>query len=388
MNNIVFDKQFKEPQTPYNIVSVCVFVMKKGYKTNEIYSNGLQYTIQNINKFLPDFFLRIYYDSSIELDDKFVKIIKDAKKNKKIQLVKFHHPWFIGDNGYHLGTFGTIVRLFPLFSNDEPNLKTVFITDIDYNEGMLPFWRETYNNFKNSKSQVHMFARECNHLNERVKNIVQYLDLNISPFLNFFWSKIRYPSNILDTFLKCLHNEHNANINAKNDCQEIQIFSKTDFSIVKKANKMDKQKMMYGIDEVCLLMIVKYIINQKIPYSYHIFPDLLIPFRDAYAINSKLVNTQEHKDLIMKMMGSYYNNKKTSQQNFNAMYLLLNTYDSYLFPLTGTKLKMFVNLTNRVKHAYKTILYKDYQKFNLNEDTVKCVLNSTLNGLKVVNYTK
>jgi hypothetical protein len=386
MNEIVFEKQFQEPKTPYNIVSVCVFVMKKGYKTNDIYSDGLQYTIKNINKFLPDFFLRIYYDSSIEQDDKFVRIIKDAKKNSKVQLVKFYHPWFIGDNGYHLGTFGTIVRLFPLFSNDEPNLRTVFVTDIDYNEGMLPFWRKTYDYFKNSKSQVHMFARECNHLNERVKHIVQKLDLNISPFLNFFWSKVRFPSSMLDTFLKCLHT--GTNVNIKKDCQEIEIFSKTDFSKVKKANKMDKQKMMYGIDEVCLLMIVKYIIDKQFPYSYHIFPDLLIPFRDAYAVDSKLVNTPEHKDIIIKMMRTYYNHKNTPRQNFNVMYLLLNTYDSYFFPLTGQKLKMFVNLSNQVKNIYKTILFKDYEKYKLNESTVKCVYDSTLTGLKIVNHTK
>lgn len=384
MNKIVFEKQYKEPQTPYNIVSVCVFVMKKGYKKNDIYSDGLQYTIQNIKKFLPDFYLRVYYDSSIEQDDKLVQIINDAKKNSKVQLVKFHHPWFVGDNGYHLGTFGTIVRLFPLFSNDEPNLKTIFVTDIDYNEGMLPFWRTTYNVFKNSKSQVHMFARECNHLNERVKNIVKHLDLNISPFLNFFWSKVRFPSKMLDTFLKCLHRDNMK----RGDCQEIDIFSKTDFSKVKKANKMDKQKMMYGIDEICLLMIVKYIIKNKIPYSYHTFPDLLIPFRDAYAVDSKLVNTAEHKELIMKMMKSYYNHKQTPQQNFNTMYMLLNTYDNYFFPLTGKKLKMFVSLTNQVKNVYKTILYKDYKKYKLDKDTVQCVYDSTLTSLKLINHIK
>ena len=381
MNSIVFEKQYKEPQKPYNIVSVCAFVMKKGYKKNDIYSDGLRYTIENISKYLPDFFLRIYYDSSIEQDDKFFQVIKTAKKKKNIQLVKFHHPWFCDSNGHHFGTFGTIVRLFPLFSNDEPNLKTIFVTDIDYNEGMLPFWRKTSDDFKKSKSQVHMFARECNHLNERVKNIVKHLGLNISPFLNFFWSKVRFPSHMLDTFLKCLHNETDMR---KKDCQEIEIFSKTDFSKVKKANKMDKQKVMYGIDEVCLLMMVKYIKNNKIPHSYHTFPDLLIPFRDAYAIDSKLVNTPEHKEIIMKMMKSYYNNKQTPQQNFNVMYFLLNTYDNYFFPLTGKKLKMFLNLTNQVKNVYKTILYKNYQKYKLNPETIKCVHDSTLVGLKVI----
>lgn len=386
MDNIIFDKQYEEPTNSYNIVSVCAFVMNKGYKTNDIYSNGLQYTINNVSKFLPNFYLRIYYDSSIEQDEKFLSIIKQAKKNKKVQLVKFYHPWFIGEDGYHLGTFGTIVRLFPLFSKDEPNLKTILITDIDYNEGMLPFWRTTYDFFKNSKSQVHMFARECNHLNERVKNIVKHLNLNISPFLNFFWSKVRFPHTMLDTFLKCLHD--GKNINVKIGCQEIEIFSKTDFNKVKKANKMDKQKMMYGIDEVCLLMVVKYVMDMKIPYSYHIFPDLLIPFRDAYAVDSQLVKTQQHKDIIMKMMKNYYNPKLTPQQNFNKMYLLLNTYDTYFLPLTKDKLKMFLYLTNNVKNVYKTILYKDFKKYKLNEDTVKCVYNSVLTGLKIVKHFK
>lgn len=384
MNKIVFDKLYEEPKAPYNIVSVCVFVMRKAYKSNQTYVDGLKYTLENFRKFLPDFYLRIYFDMSVELEERIVSLLEFAKKMPHVQLVKFHHPWFVGDNGYHLGTFGTVVRLFPLFSRDEPKLKMILIGDIDYNEGMFPYWENTFKHFKKSSSQVHMFARDCNHLNERVNKIVSYLGLNISPFLNSFWSKIRFPYAMLDTFLKCLYDRKD--INTSIGCNELDIFlTKVDYDKVKKANKMEKQKFMYGVDEICLLMMVKYVVAKKVVYSYHTFPDLLLPFRDAYAVNASLVYSVEHKDVIKMIMQKYYNNNKNAMQNFNSMYMLLNTYDNYLLPVSHGKLKMMVYFTKNIKDVYKNVLIKDFAKYGLEKKTVECIFKSTVTGLKLVN---
>jgi len=361
-----------------------MFIMQKSYKDIQTYIDGLQYTLDNFTKYLPDFYLRIYYDASVEQDENLISLFKEARQHEKVQLVKFVHPWFANKQGYHLGTFGTIVRLYPLFDNAEPNLKTVLIGDVDYNDGMFPYWQNTYKFFKKSRSQVHMFARDCNQLNERVKKIVDYLNISISPFLNSFWTKIRFPSIIMDTFLKCLHDE--THFDSKEGCEEVKLFlTKTDFDKVKKANRMDKQRMMYGVDEICLLILVKHVINNSIPYSYHVFPDLLIPFRDAYANDSKLINTQEHKDIIKQMMKKYYNHHKSTHYNFNSMYIFLNTYDTYLLPLAQDKKKLLAYFTNNIRDVYKHNLCKNYETYSLAKDTVFCVYNSTLTGLKLMN---
>jgi hypothetical protein len=319
------------------------------------------------------------------MEERIVSLLDGAKKMKHVQLVKFHHPWFVGDNGYHLGTFGTVVRLYPLFSKNEPNLRMILIGDIDYNEGMFPYWKNTYKVFKNSPSKVHMFARDCNHLNERVNKIVSYLGLSISPFLNSFWSKIRFPHTMLDSFLKCLHDRKN--VDASIGCNEIDIFlTKVDYDKVKKANRMEKQKFMYGVDEICLLMMVKYVNKMKLPYSYHTFPDLLLPFRDAYAVNNNLVNSVEHQKIIKHIMQMYYNDKRSVSQNFNSMYMLLNTYDNYLLPLPNNKLKMMMYFTKNIMELYRSVLKDNWQTLHgLERKSVECVVESTLTALKLVN---
>lgn len=383
MNEIVFEKQYTEPKKSYNIISVCVFAMKKGYKKSDTYINGLKYTVVNFQKYLPEFHLRIYYDKSIENDAKWSKVLKYAEKHKRVQLVKFHHPWFVDSDGYHSGTFGTIVRLFPLFSNNnEPHLKTILIGDVDFNEEMFPYWRNTYKLLKVSKSQVHMFARNCNHLNERVKRIVKLLDLPISPFLNSFWSKIRFPYELLDTFLKCMHDGQN--INATIGCKEVDIFlTKTDYSKVKKANKMEVQKFMYGIDEICLLMMVKHIITTRIAFSYHTFPDLLIPFREAYTTNPALVNTPKHKQIIKLIMDKYYDDAKTTYENFTFMYLILNSYVNYLQP-QKINTQMMAYFAKNIKTVYASLLDSKYKQLHLCKELLQCVTKNSFSNMTLV----
>ena len=47
---------------------------------------------------------------------------------------------------------------------------------------------------------------------------------------------------------------------------------------------------------------------------------------------------------------------------------------------------MFVTLTNQVRNVYKTILFENYEKYNLDGKAVKCVYDSTLTGLSIINH--
>lgn len=378
MDNIIFTKEYIEPKTPYNILSVCVFQMKKSYKKSNTYISGLKYTIDNISRSLPNFYLRVYYDKSIEKSPQWMKVINYAKTKPKVQLVKFEHPWFIDSEGYHLGTFGTVVRLFPLFSNDEPNLRTILVGDVDFNEEMFPYWRKTYEIFKASKSQVHMYDRKCNHVSERVVRIVKLLDLPFSPFLNSFWSKMRFPKTILDTFLKCMHD--GKNVNTAIGCKEVDIFiTKTDYSKVKKANQMEVQKFMYGIDEICLLKMLRYVLDSKIVYSYHTFPDILLPFRDAYTVNADLMKTPEHEELLKRIMTKYYNSKLSSSDNYTILYGAVNhTNRNYNPKAPKEHIEIASLFARNAVELYKDLLKTGYKQYTFRKDVLQCACTHTL----------
>ncbi len=356
--------------------------MKKSYKSSYTYISGLKYTLEHLSKNLPGFFLRIYYDNSIENNKQWKSVLGKLKLHKKVQLVKFHHEWFIDSDGYHLGTFGTIVRLMPLFEI-EKNLKIVLIGDVDYNEYMLPYWNKTYKQFRNSPSQVHMFERNCNHLSERVKHIVSLYKLPFSPFLNSFWSKVTFPREMLDNFLTCIYNVEMQFSDIR--CEDIKLFANTtDYSKVKKATKMEKQQFMYGIDEICLLRMLRYVIDKKVPYSYHSFPDLLLPFKEIYTVDVELVNTSKHTELMKSLMGKYYAEDKPPLANFNTLYTLLNNFSTYLAPIKKEEDKI-AYLTQRIKVTYNQLLSKDlYKQYNLDLDSLRCVAGNKNSSLQLV----
>lgn len=385
MDSIVFRKEYIEPKTPYNIMSVCVFQMKKSYKNSYAYISGLKSTIDNLSRVLPGFYLRVYYDNSIAKSPKWMKVIEYARKKTKVQLVKFEHPWFMDSDGYHFGTFGTIVRLFPVFSNDEPNLRTILVGDVDYNENMFPYWKTTYKVFNESKSQVHMYERRCSHLSERVKKVVQLLNVPFSPYLNSLFTKIRFPKTMLDTFLKCMHD--GKNVNATLGCKEIDVFiNKTDHSKVRQINKMEAQKFMYGIDEICLLMMLKYVIDSKIIYSYHAFPDISLPFRYTDDVNT--INTSEHEYLLKRIMLKHYNTDLSPAENYkklnDILHIQYNTYFNPKAPKGDTKLMAY--FSRNAIALFKELSEKDYAKYKLRQDIVKCVSsnNLSMNGMTLI----
>ena len=95
---------------------------------------------------LPDFFLRLFIDDTIYTDS---NIMDYLNKIKGIQLVHYSCQNFIA-NGFHRGTFGTLVRFFPMFDFKNNDAEHVIITDIDWHndtnvENRMRIIR-TYNN--------------------------------------------------------------------------------------------------------------------------------------------------------------------------------------------------------------------------------------------------
>jgi hypothetical protein len=117
------------------LLSTSFFYLENSYKNSQRYIDGIKKVIKFIKKY-PEYILRIYYDKSILSNDKYLQIINEIKQDKsiknQIQLVEYFCTHFV-HNGYHLGTFGTLMRFLPLFENTLSQYSIIHILDIDDN---------------------------------------------------------------------------------------------------------------------------------------------------------------------------------------------------------------------------------------------------------------
>ena len=83
---------------------------------------------------MKDFKLRLFIDQSVYNDK---KIMNSLKHESTIEIVLYKCPSYVVEEDKHKGTFGTLVRLFPIFDFKNNDANIVFVTDIDF---------ESYNN--------------------------------------------------------------------------------------------------------------------------------------------------------------------------------------------------------------------------------------------------
>lgn len=374
MDQFQLKKHYVEPVGQYNIVSVCAFKMKLGYKAMKAYVNGLRYLISHLNDYLPNFYLRIYYDRSIESDSEWEDVWLKMATSENVQPVEFCHPWFSDDGIYHAGTFGTLVRLLPLFDSD-PKVKVIVISDIDVPAGMFQYWQRVNANFENNKSRVLMFGRFCSYLQERVRKIAELTGLAITPYLNSLWSKERFPKEIMDSFLKCLHV---GDLIKDVKCRDVDVFfNEVDRSKIKQSQRMGDEKITYGVDEMFLLRLINHLIENKIPHSYDLMPYTIIPLKVFYDLNPIALETQPHIELIQKIMEEYYNDKASTAENFKQIHDLLFVYKTYLNPTKEEKI-----LTDYFSQNIIKIMKNDHlEKMGFDPDLVNCAANSNTTQL-------
>ena len=117
MDKFELTRYYEEPKEKYNIISVSIFQMSQGYKGIKKYTEGLDNLIDKYDLFLPNFYLRIYYDETID-NVNWDYVLNKARKHKFCQLIKFSHPWFKSEKG-HYGVFGTLARSIPIFEENK-----------------------------------------------------------------------------------------------------------------------------------------------------------------------------------------------------------------------------------------------------------------------------
>ena len=113
-----------------NIISCCFFKMQGGgYKDFSIYLNGIKYLNDFITEELSDFYIRLFIDKSIYIDN---EIMKYLKKLKKLQIVLTDCKAYKKNNVHHRGLMPTFFRFFPMFNFENNDSDVVLIADIDW----------------------------------------------------------------------------------------------------------------------------------------------------------------------------------------------------------------------------------------------------------------
>lgn len=124
---------FKHKNTITNnvkcLLSASLFYLKNSYKNVGRYINGLTQILRFLDK-NKDFALRLYYDNSIFDNKEYTKMYKILKNNKNVDLVNYKCCKFTNDNNCHVGTFGTLIRLLPMFDVSD-KYEYICIIDID-----------------------------------------------------------------------------------------------------------------------------------------------------------------------------------------------------------------------------------------------------------------
>ena len=136
---------------------------------------------------------------------------------------------------------------------------------------------------------------------------------------------------------------------------------------------MDKQTFMYGIDEICLMIVLKNVMKHGIPHSYHMTLDILRPLVNACAEDRGLNKSIQHHALIKRTMSDEYDARKTPKDNYYNMRSLLINEDNFLNDNGSEKARRIAYLTKSIIDTYSTILVDGtYNKYKLNRKLIEC----------------
>ncbi len=282
-----FKTHFKfDDNKKYNIISMSFFKMKRGYKKFYIYINGLKKKIKFRKKYLPDFKLRIFVDKSI-IDDKEIMAIMNSDKN--IQLVEYLCPNYLEkDKYYHKGTFGTLVRFFPMFDFPNNDAKDVMVWDIDLNNEDMFIANTIYKFITNNNLKLpfiyygNMFLVNNNLPYIFAGRLYNFKRLSAEPIIDFI-----------------------TNIDKQIVTKEIYL---------KKMKDYKDTNIKYGIDELFLNKnFLKYLIESNTKYGYFVkygIANLL--FYNKY--NAKHIKNTEY---IKEILGKYYDDSLNISRNIS-----------------------------------------------------------------------
>jgi hypothetical protein len=394
-NNLCnFEKKYIEPISNYVVVSFSLFyideyIRHKRSSTNNIsesrqldfiYNMTCNINLLDLDIIPSNWYFRIYYDNSIfnfKYNNKYPwkDFFKKYIKHKRIQFVKFKCPSFMVENK-HKNLFGTILRLYPLFCQDEKTSMIILfdcdntftqkyldeiekfrISDYDYN---------TFSSKYETSYYMYDFNEEDRHYYFRMASFASKVKYNIE-----YWNKILinisvYNDKTFESLVTFLYNLH--------------------LSVLPNKKIKGYKDFEYGMDEIILnyqiknlfeknkkkLRIVRY--NPNPLMVYNTFEKYLkFNYKKNRDIVNKIVNniakkvTKKYKkdDLnfnlnkINKSLFSYINN---TEFNFDIL------YKYYIHPvLENIDIVEKLIMPNNIIKFFKKSNINDYKYLDYNQ---------------------
>ena len=324
-----FDIDFNKKQ---NIISASFFKMSKPYKDFSVYIDGLQTMIQFVENNLPDFKIRLFVDKTILDDEKIKKILFE---NDTVQIVEYMCPEFLDkDNYHHVGTFGTMTRLFPLFDFDNNDAGHVMIWDIDLTTYDMNVLKKSYDYIIKNNIIYHFVYYGYDNIFKY--NITKY-KYSIPQAGRLLNSK-RFPQKYIINFINVI------------DTIEIT----HPLHVLSKKNVDKDARIRYGIDEFFLTSLIEKLINNK-DYDFGFIKEFALSYV-FYFPKKNLEKNPKSKYYLKQILGKYYNANKSIKDNLSEL-------DNTLYKIESStpKIEYVANNTHKIlnelvkNHNYKWI---------------------------------
>jgi hypothetical protein len=304
-----------------NLMSFVIFKMIGPYRSFDKYINYLKNLINNFyNKAKNENFdMRVYFDNSCKHEIKSL-----IQKYKYVEFYKYNYqPLRIGE--FHNGTFGSIIRLLPIFNKEDSSYEYVWIDDIDIND--LDFNLMKLIKEKNIKTIIHsLFCYNKPWIKE--VNVINFpLITNIKLDINIL---LKYLDDIVNNKYK-------------------QIIDK----IIKYRNDKYKYnydvKFPYGMDEY----FTSNIIYDDITKNQYINKEFNISRLLNKIYLSNLITDKRDSDIIKEIIDLIYLLWKTVDKKIRNE--IINTYIKLINKIDKENMKkyfMFINSSDCLNEFY------------------------------------
>jgi hypothetical protein len=254
----------KQGITYPNILSCSFFSFKEAYKPLSAYTRNLNIFLYKANFLVKDFEIRLYVDNTSK--DIALPL---AKEYPNVSVLLFDCQPFRDGEG-HVGFFGSLVRLLPLFEKHE----IVWISDIDIIIHTLTDWK--------FKEDIAFSTQFC------------YSKLRTNKYsivLQKFLSKVKFPRQLLTRFLtKCLEGKYSEKIKDLNEENSL--------------HRKPESKFPYGMDEVFMSAIL-YEWIKKNDFTILLYVEVLTD-----AVSKYWKGNKENRDEFEHIYNDYFRTLK------------------------------------------------------------------------------
>lgn len=343
-----------------NIVSACFFKMESGgYKKFSKYVNGIKLLDNIIKNSLKDFNLRLFIDLSIYEDNNLMELLK---KIKNIEIVVYCCKLFSKKDKYHLGTFGTLLRIFPMFDFANNDTNIVIMSEIDIKQDQIENLFEHYkilleNYSLDELNNIYLYGKGRSiKSDDTVRNFILE-DKFIRPYIVFskFIGFRKIPGYVLENFFKHV-------------AKTKKIYSTYTISDEDRIKKCEKF-ICFGIDEYFSNnILLPFILKNKLPVLFLINHNIQSSFY-YYTQNNKQYKKKifYYVNKIIEGIDPKYIEGKSlySKIKFiNDLFYIDDENENYYIKrkkITDIQQKYIENYFNLFYELYK---HKDFEIFN------------------------